>query len=93
MSGDSEHLGHLGRRLGDAGYLLERAVQAVHPASSAFGRTVAAVSVVKLGVRLIPEAGRLFRRHPMASLLVVAGLLGALYLARPPRSQPRLRFG
>lgn len=93
MSVDSGHLGHFGRKLGDAGYLLERATHAVHPASSTLGRVVAVVSVVKLGVRLIPVAGRLFRQHPVASLLVVAGFLGTLYLARPPRSPPRLGLG
>lgn len=93
MSVDPDQLGRSGGRLADAGHLLERAAHAVHPASSALGRVAAAVSVVRLGARLIPAGGRLLRRHPVGSLLVAAGFLGVLYLARAPRSSPRLRLG
>lgn len=93
MRVDPEHLGRSGRGLADTGHLLERAAHAVHPASSAIGRVAAAITVVRLGARLIPAGGRLFRQYPVASLLVVAGFLGALYLARAPQSSPDLRLG
>ena len=93
MSVDPDSLGESGNRLADAGRLAERAAHAVGPASSTLGRIAAAVSVVQLAVRLIPAGGRLLRRYPVASLLLVAGALGALYLAREPQDLPRSRFG
>lgn len=93
MSIDSDRLGASGSRLSDAGHLAERAAHTVAPASSTLGRIVAAVSVVRLGLQLLPAGRRLFRRHPAVSLLMVAGLLGALYLAREPPDSPRLRPG
>gem|GEM_PF-3550998 len=93
MSIDPDRLGRSGGRLAETGHLLERAAHAIHPASSTLGRVVAAVSVARLGARLIPAGGRLLRRHPVASLLVTAGLLSALYLARAPRSSPQPRLG
>ncbi len=94
MSVDPDHLGWSGSKLADAGRLAERAAHAIGPGSSALGRVVAAVSVVKLGARVLPAGGRLLRRYPVASVLVVAGFLGALYLAREPRrAPPRLPSG
>lgn len=93
MSVDPDHLGWSGGRLAEVGHLAERAAHVIGPASSALGRVAAAISVVKLGVRVIPEGGRLLRRYPVASALVVAGFLGALYLAREPRRSPRLHRG
>lgn len=92
MSVDPDHLGRSGRTLADIGALIERLAHAVGPASPALGRVAAAVSVARLGARLIPAGGRLIRRYPAVSLLVLGGCLGALYLARP-RKRPRLRFG
>lgn len=91
MSVNADRLGASGAGVADAGHMAERAAHVVGPGSSTFGRIFAAVSIVRLGVRLLPTGRRLVRRHPVASLLVAAGLLGALYLAREPDS-PRLRL-
>ena len=91
MSVDPDHLGWSGNRLADAGRLAERAAHVIGPASSALGRITAAVSVVRLGVRVIPAGSRLLRRYPVASALVAAAALGALYLAREPRRSARPR--
>lgn len=90
---DFDHLSRSGRNIADTGRLLQWAAHAGHPESSALERVAAALSLVTLGARLIPTGGRLVRRHPVASLLVAAGLLGALYLSRGPRRSPRLRYG
>lgn len=93
MSFDPDHLGRSGRGLADTGRLLEWVSLAVHPESSTLGRVAAAAAVARLGARLGPAGGRLLRRHPVASALVAAGLLAALYLARTPREPaPRLRL-
>ena len=96
MSVDADHLGRSGGILADTGYLLERIAHAVGPASPMLGRVAAAVSIVKLGTRLVPAGGRLIRRHPVGSALVAAGILGVAYLlrARPTssRSRPDPRF-
>lgn len=84
MGIDPDQLGHSGGTLAELGYLAERAAHVVGPASSALGRVAAAISVVRLGTRLIPAGGRLLRRYPAGSLLVVAGFLAALYLLRSP---------
>lgn len=93
MSVDPDHLGWSGSRLADVGHLVERAAHAIGPASSTLGRIAAAISVVKVGARVLPAGGRLLRRYPVASALVAVGFLGALYLAREPRRSPRLRPG
>jgi hypothetical protein len=91
MSVDSESLRWSGRMLADAATLVERAAHTVAPSSSALGRVAAAVSVAELGTRLIPAGGRLLRRHPVGSVLVLAGFLGALYLLRSARPAPAPR--
>jgi hypothetical protein len=93
MSVDPDHLGRAGGALADVGRLVERVAHAVGPASSALGRLTAAVSVVKLGARLIPAGARLLRRYPAGSLLAAAGFLGALYLMRSGRVPSRRRYG
>lgn len=95
MRVDPDALKHSGRTLADAATLIERAAHTVAPSSSTLGRLVAAVSVARLGARLIPAGQRLLRRYPVASLLVVAGFLGALYLTRASRAplRPRPRLG
>jgi hypothetical protein len=91
MSVDADHLGKSGGTLADAGHLLERIAHAIGPASPMLGRVAAAVSIVRIGARLIPAGGRLVRRYPMGSALVVASVLGAAYLLRSPAtSRPRL---
>ena len=80
MSVDPDRLRWSGRVLADAATLVEKAAHTVSPSSSAFGRVAAAVSVVELGARLIPAGGRLLRRYPVGSLLVIAGVVGALYV-------------
>ena len=95
MGLDPDHLGRSGGMLSDFGRLLERAAHAAGPASSMAGRLAAALSVVQLGGRLIPSGGRLVRRHPVGSMLVLAGVLGTVYLSRAPRRRRsfRLRSG
>lgn len=93
MRVDPDNLGRSGGMLSDVGRLVERAAHAVGPASSTVGRITAAVSVARLGARLIPAGGRLLRRYPAGSLLVVAGCLGVLYLMRSTRLPPRPRYG
>lgn len=93
MSVDPDHLGQSGGTLADAGYLLERIAHAVGPASPTLGRVAAAISIARLGARLLPAGGRIFRRHPVGSVLVVAGVLGAIYLLRPVAFSPRQRLG
>jgi len=93
MTVDPDHLGHSGGTLADAGRLLERVAHAIGPASPTLGRLAAAISVVRLGARLLPAGGRFFKRHPVGSVLVVAGMLGAVYLLRPPPLSPRQRLG
>ena len=93
MSIDPDRLGESGKWLADAGRLAERAAHALGPASSLLGRLAAAVSVAQLATQMLPAGGRLLRRHPVACLLVVAGLAGALYLAQEPPHSSRLRLG
>lgn len=93
MTVDPDHLGQSGGILAEAGNLLERIAHAVGPASPALERVAAAISIARLGARLLAAGGRLFRRHPVGSLLVVAGVLGAVYLLRPLPFTPRQRLG
>lgn len=93
MSVDPEHLRQSDRILSDTGTLAERAAHAARPSSSTLGRIAAAISVAQLGARLIPVGGRLLRRYPVGSLLVVVGLLGALYVMSGPQTLPRARLG
>lgn len=100
MSVDADHPGRSGGTLADTGHLLERLADAVGPASPILGRVAAVVSIVQLGARLVPAAGRLVRRYPVGSALVAAGILGAAYLLCSqaisrrspwaPRSSPQL---
>ena len=86
MSAHADHLGESGRTLADAGRLIERAAHAVGPESPTLGRVAAAITAVRLAVRVVPAAGRLLRRYPVGSLLFAAGVVGALYLWRSPRA-------
>lgn len=89
MSVDPDHLRQSGRTLSDSGTLIEKAAHAARPSTSMLGRLAAAVSVAQVGARLVPVAGRLLRRYPVGSLLVVVGLLGALYLVSDPQTSSR----
>ena len=91
MSVDTEILRRSGRTLADAATLVERAAHTLAPSSSTLERMAAAVTVARLGARLLPAGGRLLRRYPVGSVLLAAGFIGALYLLRPPRAAPRLR--
>lgn len=93
MSIDPDHLGQSGGTLADVGHLLERVAHALGPASPMLGRMAAAVSIARLGARLLPAGGRMLKRHPVGSLLVAAGVLGAVYLLRPMSFSPRHRLG
>jgi len=93
MSVDADHLGWSGGMLAEVGYLVERIAHAVGPASSTLGRVVAAVAVAKHGARLLPQGARLIRRHPVGSLLVLGGCLGALYLLRAPGRPSQTHWG
>ena len=79
--------------MADTGHLLERIAHAVGPASPMLGRVAAAVSIVKLGARLVPAGGRLIRRYPAGSALVAAGILGVAYLLRSRAIRSRSRWG
>jgi len=93
MGVDPERLRRSGRVLADAATFVERAAHTLAPSSSTLERVVAAVTVAQLGARLIPAAGRLLRRHPVGSLLLAAGFVGAFYLLRPQGAAARLRPG
>lgn len=93
MSVDADQLGRSGGTLADTGHLLERIAHAVGPASPMLGRVAAAVSIVRLGARLLPAGGRLVRRYPVGSALVAAGILGVVYLLRSQASSSRSRRG
>lgn len=93
MSVHPDHLRRSGGTLADAGHLLERIAHALGPASPTLGRVAAAISLARLEARLLPAGGRMLRRHPVGSLLVVAGVLGAVYLLRPLPLSPRQRLG
>jgi hypothetical protein len=96
MSVDTDRMGQSGGILADTGYLLERIAHAFAPASPMLGRVAAAVSIAKLGTRLVPAAGRMIRRHPVGSALLAAGVLGVVYSMRSQttasRSRPDPRF-
>jgi hypothetical protein len=98
MNIGSERWRRSGRTMAQAATLIERAAHTLAPSTSTLGRMAAAVTVARLGARLIPAAARSLRRYPLSSLLVAAGLLGALYvmrapqLGRPSEPVPRLRF-
>lgn len=89
MSVNADYMGRSGGLLAEVGYLVERAAHALGPASSTLGRVVAAVAVAKHAARLLPPGARLIRRHPVGSVLVLGGCLGALYLLRAPRRPSR----
>lgn|SRR6185437_10971419 len=93
MSVDADRLGQSGGTLADTGHLLERIAHAVGPASPMLGRVAAAISIVKLGARLVPAGGRLVRRYPVGSALLVAGIVGVAYLLRSQATSPRPRPG
>jgi hypothetical protein len=93
MSVDPDHLRQSGGTLADAGHLLERIAHAVGPVSPTLGRVAALISIARLGARLVPAGGRMVRRHPVGSLLLIAGVLGAAYLLRPSPLSPRQRLG
>ena len=93
MSVDADHLGRSGGILAETGYLLERIVHALAPASPMLGRVAAGVSIVRLGSRLVPAGARMIRRHPVGSALLAAGLLGAVYLLRSQATSSRSRPG
>lgn len=92
MSVDPNDLRRTGRTLSDTGALVDRAAHAAKPSSSTLGRIAAAISIVQLGARLLPAGGRLLRRYPVGSLLIVVGLLGALYLTSAEQTSHRPRL-
>lgn len=92
MSVDPDHLGHSGGTLADAGHLLERIAHAAGPVSPALARVAAAISIARLGAQLLPAGARMLRRYPAGSLLVIAGMLSAVYLLRPLPFSPRRRL-
>jgi len=89
MSVDPEQLRQSGRTLSQTGTLVEKAAHAARSSNSTLGRIASAITVLELGARLIPAAGRLLRRYPVGSLLLVAGLLGALYLTGTQQAATR----
>lgn len=93
MSVDPDELRQSGRTLSDTGTLVERSAHAARPSTSALGRIAAAVSIAQVAARLIPAGGRMLRRYPVGSLLVVVGLLVALYLGSDPKTSFHTRPG
>jgi len=89
MSLDRDDLGKSARTVADAGGFVERAAHLAKPSTSTMGRIGAAISVAKLGRRVLPAGWRLAKRYPVASALAVAGILLAVYLTRPARTPPR----
>lgn len=83
-------LGRSARALSDVGAFVERAMHAANPSHSTFGRAGAAVSLATIGARLLPAGWRFFKRNPAASIVVLAGVAVAVYLARPARPSARL---
>ena len=81
-----DDVGRSARALSEMGSFVERAAHATNPSHSTIARVGAAVSVAKLGSRLLPAGWRLFKRYPLASTLAVAGLAVAVYLARQTRN-------
>jgi hypothetical protein len=65
----------------------EKTAKTAADTTSATGRVLAAVSSVRLGARLLPAAIRLFRRYPLASSLVVGGVLWIAYSNLSKRRQ------
>ena len=86
---DHKSVGTSAQTLSHAGALIERALHAVHPSGSTLGRLGAVLAAVRLGARLLPQAKRLYRRYPVAGTLAIAGLLGAIVLARSERRSTR----
>lgn len=78
-----DELGRSARALSDVGAFVERAAHATNRSHSTFGRAGAAVSLATLGARLLPVGWRFFKRNPMASMVVLAGVAVAVYLTRP----------
>ena len=84
--------------LADAGYTLAQAGTIVGKAAeikqsdSALGQTMSGITALMIGARLVPGAGRLFRRNPFLGTLLIAGTLGALFLvfSRTVRPDPDL---
>jgi hypothetical protein len=91
MSVNPDQLRQPGRTFSNTGTLVESAAHAAKPSTFTLGRIAAGISVAQLGMRLIPLGGRLLRRYPVGSLLVVAGLFGALYLSSEPQVRSRER--
>ncbi len=78
------------RAVSDAGAFVEQTARATTPDHSMLGRVVEAVSVIRLGARLLPAGWRMFKRYPLTSTLGVVGLMLAVYLMRPNRMSTRL---
>jgi hypothetical protein len=77
------------RLASDATSLLEKTTAAMDPNRSSLGHTTSAVSAARLSVRVLPGSFRLMKRYPLASGLVIAGIIcTALVL----RSREAARF-
>ena len=67
------------------GEFVEKTAAAASVKKSRLGRVAAGISGVQLGARLLPAALRMVRRYPLASALVIAGLVLMAYSARSRR--------
>ena len=68
----------------DAAFLAQKAVGVADSRQSALSRLGEAAAAVATGARLAPAATRMFRRHPLASLLFLMGLAYVAHRLRPP---------
>lgn len=84
--------------LADAGYTLAQAGTIVGKAAeikqsdSTLGQAMSGITALMVGARLVPGAGRLFKRSPFLGTLLIAGTIGALFLvfSRTVRADPDL---
>jgi hypothetical protein len=62
----------------DTGDFVEKVAGAAAPSRSSLGRVIDTAVAAKVGLRLLPGAWRLFRRHPGYAALVIVGLAAAV---------------
>lgn len=61
----------------DAGNLVENVAGAAAPSKSTLGRVVNTAVAARVGLKLLPGALRMFKRHPFGAALVMVGLASA----------------
>ena len=74
------------RTASKTGAFVEKAASTASGKKSKLGRVAAGISTVQLGARLLPAGLRLLRQYPLASALILAGVLWMAYSARTRRA-------